>query len=106
MRLTRKTMFSDYALEEYDEKSKNVAINKLGKLEDIEDKLGIDISILFKAFDGIVYKKDNEIKFSCHIALIDWAIYVLEESMTIGEGICLQLKDYGKTWALTKEELL
>lgn len=85
-------------------------IAKLGQLEDIEDKLGIDLDTLYRAFNHICYKKGNEIKHACHIALIDWAIYVLEESVVndhieIGvQGTRLELKDYGKTWALTKEE--
>ena len=82
-----------------------LAEEKLCQLEDIEDELGIDLNIFFKAFNGLFYKKDSEIKFSCHIAVVDWAIYILEESMEIGEGISLRLKDYGKTWALTKKEL-
>lgn len=76
------------------------------QIKTIEEEIGIDLVTLFKAFNCIWYKKGNELKVSCHIALIDWAIYVLEESMTIGDGICLHFQEYGKTWALTKEELL
>lgn len=82
------------------------AIDKLGQLEDIEEKIGIDLVTLFKAFNGLYYRKDNEIKFSWHIALVDWTIYILEESVEIEKGVGLGLTEYGKTWALTKEELL
>ena len=75
------------------------------EINEFEKELGIDLVTLFKAFNGLFYKKDNEIKFSCHIAVIDYGIYILEESMTIGEGIKLYFDDYGKTWALTKEVL-
>ena len=81
-------------------------LDLLRELTELKNELGIDLITLFRAFSCIWYKKGNELKMSCHIALIDWTIYVLEESMTIGEGVSLQLKDYGKTWALTKEELL
>lgn len=64
--------------------------DKLGQLEDIEEELGIDLITLFKALkDGYWYKEDNEIIF--------------EEPN--GEGLREMLCGYGKTWALTKEEL-
>ena len=72
----------------------------LQKYIDIEQKIGVDLDILFKAFNGIRYKKGNETKIALHIAVVDWAIYVLEESITIGEGVALRLNDYGKTWVL------
>ena len=78
---------------------------KLSELEDIEEKVGISLIKLFSAFNGLYYRKDNEIKFSWHIALVDWTIYILEESVEIGKGVGLGLTEYGKNWALTKEEL-
>ena len=81
------------------------AFVELEELQDIQEKLGVDLITLFKAFNHIYYKKDNEIKMACHIALVDWAICILDENMTIGEGVSLRVYDYGKTWALTKEEL-
>lgn len=95
----------------YHEKSV-LAHSKLEKLEDIEEKLGIDLPTLFKAFDGIWYKsKNGGMKFSCHVALTDtvWELRPLEECLESGNtndmSETLALKDYGKTWALTKEEL-
>lgn len=41
-RLTRKTFFGDYALEETSEKSQNTAINKLGRIEDILEELNVN----------------------------------------------------------------
>ena len=88
------------------------ALNKLGRLEDIEEELGIDLPKLFKAFNGIWYKsKNGETKFSCHVALTDtlWELRPLEKCLESGNtndmSETLVLKDYGKTWALTKEEL-
>ena len=81
--------------------------DKLHDLEDIEEKIGIDLITLFEAFNGIYYIKDGKIKFACHIAIVDWKIYILEESFEIDakKGFCVGLNDYGKAWALTREEL-
>ena len=62
---------------------------KLGQLEDIEEELGIDLITFFKLMkknDHIYYRKGNKIK---------------EGVLTYGP-----VSKYGKTWALTKEELL
>ncbi len=96
-----------------------LATNKLGRLEDIEEELGINLITLFKALkDGInVYYEDEE-RYQFHNNLR------LEYHKTLGWGlvdiygsICrnnmpmklemefYELKSYGKTWALTKEEL-
>ena len=72
------------------------------------EELGIDLVTLFKALEkGVWYKdyKDNDkIKFTDDI----------EENMKCKELIVpakytiigLRFKDYGKTWALTREEWL
>lgn len=82
---------------------------KMGQIEKIEQKLGIDLVTLFKAFRGFWYNKNGEIKFSCHPIIVDDGIYILEESYPQASGIRLYFKiyfkDYGKTWALTKKEL-
>ena len=64
-----------------------------------------DAKEILKAFSGVWYRKGGEIRFSCHLALVDWGFYVLDESMTIGEGTYLPLDECGKTWALTEKEL-
>lgn len=75
---------------------------KLGQLEDIEEELGIELITLFKALKNgictmrgfeyptliIDYSKDNPLGFN----------FLLK-------GQIVLFKDYGKTWALTKEEL-
>ena len=92
--------------------SDDMIFNKLGKLEDIEEELGID---LIKAIElckqvnikKVVYTKDEwgyyPIKFidELDIELFSHRLY------KNARGICLSLDlyDYGKTWALTKEEL-
>lgn len=91
--------------------------NKLGKLEDIEEQLGVDLITLFKALnvrDG-VWVKDKEYGLcnwsmgqlwfgynsSKSESFINPQIYFLKD----GGYSYFKLSDYGKTWALTKEEL-
>ena len=83
----------------------NAEYAKLADLEDIEDELGIDLLTLFKALkNGIYVKTKNGISKHYTIHLMKW-----QQTNTY----CLfyrpyshiWFKDYGKTWALTKEEL-
>ena len=78
---------------------------KLGKLEDIEEELGISLEVLFKALkDGIYYDYDGDIIDFSYATLFndedDCEWYLTTDSATF-----VELKNYGKTWALTKEEL-
>ena len=79
---------------------------KLGQLEDIEEELGIDLITLFKAVEQqkIWTNFHNEIDCcdECEYRLGDIYIYFYWEN---GKHLVFDLKDYGKTWALTKEEL-
>lgn len=84
----------------YHEKAASAHI-KLGELEDIEDELGIDLTTLFKAAgrNGF-YTKDGR-HLSAYLALTQKA-FVKERY----DGVdFFYFSDYGKTWALTKEEL-
>ena len=59
-RLTRKTMFGDYGLEESTEQNKNKAINRLGEIEDLEEELGCSVLVIFMALEhGISYTDKN-----------------------------------------------
>lgn len=78
---------------------------KLGQLEDIEEELEIDLITLFKAIsNGIYVKTKNGISKHYTIYLMKWqqtntyCLYYRPYSH-------IWFKDYGKTWALTKEEL-
>lgn len=74
--------------------------NKLGELEDIEEELGIDLITLFKALkQGYVWYDNEKFKIECLYIKPRIHLYV-----TDGVGACY-MEDYGKTWALTKEEL-
>ena len=105
------------------------AIEKLGQLEDMEEEYGIDLSILLKlllAVDkGLIYVKVRKIKqytgysaieetgkieqafitrFSRYInGTRDWFFTIsYGGASTVSRYL---LNDYGKTWALTREEL-
>ena len=94
-------------------------ITKLGQLEDIEEELGIDLITLFKALkNGFYTKSNNGIKFwkedDKHFVYVrdlkyDIEICCEECENVIGAVPTMFLerstKDYGKTWALSREEL-
>lgn len=105
-------------------KDKKLAQEKLCQLEDVEDELEIDLITLFKALNKGFYIKynnkivhippDKNITVNFWYNIINVSIppkffidckkgtdYLSEE---IDEEYWF--KDYGKTWALTKEELL
>lgn len=86
---------------------------ELSQLKDIEEELGVDPVILFKALkDGIWLKhKDGEIvkvKVNYigerHLAYIGYSSTALELGYPDVEDY-FPYKDYGTLWALTKEEL-
>lgn len=84
---------------------------KLGQLEDIEEKIGCPLKVLLQVFKkGIWVKSDctkNKIEHWCaqDIKVIDagcqWDICKIRTTCNKYVG-CF---NYGKTWALTKEEL-
>ena len=101
---------------ETEKEDKITILNKLGKLEDIEERIGID---LIKLFDGL-----NEINSSIYIihkgSIINVPVRFGDINFydgcgPIGNGKPIYFfdlkegqyffKDYGKTWAFTKKEL-
>lgn len=85
------------------------AIQKLGQLEDIEDELGIDLITLFKALkNGIWVKHQLGQVYKVQARLYDLIIDSFSEKLKwcfLANTMLIDFKDYGKTWALTKEEL-
>ena len=89
------------------------AIDKLGQFEDIEEELGIDLVTLLKALkDGFYYKKqgifhtsdkENYIFLSAKSDLPNQMC--IEVYFGDLEMMCFYFNEYGKTWALTQEEL-
>lgn len=87
-------------------KDKKLAEEKLCQLEDIEEKLGIDLITLFKAQTQGFYIINvlNEIE---KVKLSEWRFNLIKKEVhRIKWNKHLSFTDYGKTWALTKEELL
>ena len=95
----------------------NSIYKKLKILEDIEEELGIDLITLFKALIFGIWtnqeqwygnEKQGKIRFfQVRLLLEENAIGCIYNSMWKGEEVIrsLYIKDYGKTWELTKEEL-
>lgn len=73
---------------------------KLKQLENIEEELGIDLITLFKALKNGIIMDD-----------VEYYTFLTYDEVT--NSYCFKcggwgkyfLKDYGKTWALSKEEL-
>ena len=90
---------------------KGLAEVKLFELENIEEELGVDLKllgILAKALkQGYIYYPidvpDDCYKYKVDCMYYNYGEYYLYVSDGVGE---IFAKDYGKTWALTKEELL
>lgn len=99
-------------LKDYDYPLIEEAVDKLGDLEDIEDELGIPLETYFKVIkDGYYTRRHGDSPF--HIgAIVEHRIYLgLVQDKEGNWGFftnytgTFRLKDYGRTWALTKKEL-
>ena len=81
--------------------------NELKQYKDIEEELGIDLITLFKALkNGIWIYDTNGIKMSTDLFTNGLTFNYCEQPSIQYYDRLFYLKDYGKTWALTKEELL
>lgn len=93
----------------------NANYKKLKSLEDIEEELGIDLITLFNVLKshevickherGIVYHETTLEKHIISGLAFDDEYYGLWVFDKFGDEIFYYTKDYGKTWALTKEDL-
>lgn len=100
MRLTNKSDLLGYTRKFNDIDIIRKMTHKLGQLEDIEEELGIDLLTLFKALkQGYIWYDEEKYKIECLYVKPQIHLYVAD-----GVGGCY-MEDYGKTWALTKEEL-
>jgi hypothetical protein len=87
--------------------------DKLHDLEDIEEELGIDLFTFFKAMEKDIWIKWNNkimfVRYDDKYPVFCEGILFCTVRNVCGkdhESYCLSIDDYGKTWALTKEELL
>lgn len=89
---------------------------QLKAYKSIEKKLGIELTILFKALKNGIYRKGvnvygeynkNFVTIQHVQCILDIERKVLYEpsSINLTPTFPVKLKDYGKTWALTREEL-
>jgi len=120
-RLTEKVN-NNYFIEDPDVDERK-AINKLGELEDIEQKLGIDlVRYLRVRIDGAYFKVPKEICDEFPTSYFEGGIVHLMVKDITALGVSVWFwdhwdatteskewfypsEDLGKTWALTKEEL-
>lgn len=78
--------------------------------KDIEEELGIDLRIYFSALKyGVYYYSNSQLTkdavYPISNFLTDYNDKLSYSFMTKFEKQLLYFNDYGKTWALTKEEL-
>ena len=73
--------------------------NKLCQLEDIEEELGIDFITLIKALREGFVDGNGEYHHFSNLFIDNIEIFDSYEKVSF------YLNDYGKTWALTREEL-
>ena len=119
MRLTKMREDGFYELKKeqeiYGEENGIRLVQIVGKYEDIEDELGVSLATLIKIFKAscsgqtvfVKYDSDGDYERVIYKVCLsdDYNGVILK---TIKGGALLsdyKFKDYGKTWALTKEEL-
>lgn len=115
MRLTEKDYLCGYDIKDrecfngynHDEDRERLfnCLQKLGKLEDIEEELGIDLTIFAKTcLNNKIYSKfwDKYIYFTGETDAITPEGFVCYYA---GQNKLYRYEDYGKTWALTEEGL-
>lgn len=114
MRLTKNGKYNNY--EPIKPSNLYPAIDKLGKLEDIEDELGADLLVKLRVeiaiANNIKRNKDTKVFcIGCDGSISEVSFYkFFPPCITVLSSVenqCFELnyRDYGKTWALTKEEL-
>ena len=96
-------------------KLRNSVLNKLGQLEDIEEELECDLITLFKALkQGYIYVKLEDGIIKREVDMLDFKegvrCVLFYKSCQVDNNLqCYDMlnyiQDYGKSWALTREEL-
>ena len=121
-RLTKKnngtgswTQFGDKYLPAHNIKHKQ-CVNKLGQLEDIEEELGMELKVYHKLmnmlycgkkYPNILYIKDNDKIVQVSILEIDYCKkkIIFYKDKSYNSDYVYAFIQYGKTFALTREEL-
>ena len=121
MRLTEKrdglyipSKGNDFLIEADDGSNACRLLQKIGTYEDIEEKIGIKLDILYKAITQgvyvIMFDTIHEVKSKGNISYaFSTDFHSLEVEDTYGDTWFFNFSDYGKKenngWALTREEL-
>lgn len=111
MRLTEKD--GTLRLESVNDDKLDKAIGKLGQLEDIEEELGFSLETRHKVEMAIFADQSRPIWFKSNsggLMKTRWYKFYPAEIAVFDPGpenssFRLMYRDYGKEWALTKEEL-
>lgn len=99
---------------QYTTKDKKAAINKLGKLEDVECMIGTDIATIFRALrcgiyivcdDGIVRRFRVMIMYEDALKDYGFVPIVEHDNEQFSFPLFVHLEHEGLLWGLTKEEL-
>ena len=77
----------------------------LEQYKKIENELGIDLITLFKALKNGVYYKYKSYGYDYKISKCRKCVLTGNRTLVVDRHTYKYLCDYGKTWALTKEEL-
>ena len=111
-RLTKKAQFvrnliTGKEIKYISNESDQMCVDKLGKLEDIEEEIDIDFITLIKILKEDVYINDGGIVdeigniYKEQVKSIErWPVW----GFTVGDNVEYAFRDRGKTWALDKEE--
>ena len=101
-----------YRLKDEELSTKLDSIHKLGELEDIEEELGIELTVLFSALkNGVYYFAYDGQLIHDYVSLVDnyCCIGPVEKLYftfkTFYDNEPLLFADYGKTWSLYKQTL-
>lgn len=104
-----------YKLKDEELSTKLDSIHKLGILEDIEEKLGMELKVyhqlmnmLYCSKTNILYVKDKDTIVQVGILEIDYCKkkIIFYKDSSYNDDYVYGFAQYGKTWALTKEELV
>ena len=99
-----------YRLKDEELSTKLDSIHKLGELEDIEEELGIELTVLFSALkNGVYFLTSGGQLTHDYVSLVDnYVSFGPVDKLyftfkTWRENEPLLFKDYGKTWAVNKK---
>ena len=103
-----------YTLKDEEVMTKLDSIHKLGQLEDLEEEIGMELKVYHKLMNmlycgktNILYVKDKDTIVQVGILEIDYCKkkIIFYKDSSYNEDYVYGFDQYGKTFALTKEEL-